>query len=115
MRINPDPTVDYARHPGRVNFERIRESGNIEMLMNYLEAFRSRGHNPEDPRDEMYAIMGITPEYFDFIKHEMETKPAPKATEKPAPSSQPEPSMQKAHQGGKSRTQRLGFGPEDDM
>lgn len=115
MRINPDPTVDYARHPGRVNFERIRESGNIDMLMNYLEAFRSRGHNPEDPRDEMYAIMGITPEYFDFIKHEMETKPAPKAPEKPTPpSSQPGPSAQQ-HHGGKSRTQRLGFGPEEDM
>lgn len=113
--INVDPTIDYDRHPGRVDFEKIRESGNLDQLMNYFEAFIRKGHDPHNPRDEMYAIMGVSPVYFDFIKHEMETRPQAQAPAKPQIPSSPSPSMQKNHQGGKARTQRLGFGPEDDM
>lgn len=121
MTVHPDPTIDYERHPGRVDFERIRESGNIDELMNFVEAFIRRGHNPENPNDEMYAIMGITPVYLDFMKHDFESRPKPAPVQKPNPSgfntaSQPHVAGKKQqHGGGKARTQRLGFGPEDDM
>lgn len=68
--IFSDPSLDYTKHPGRLKFERIRESGNIDLLMNYIEAFISKGHNLGDGRDEMYAIMGISPDFLDAMKHE---------------------------------------------
>lgn len=122
MTIYTDPTRDYDRHPERVNFEQIVESGNLDRLMNFVEAFIRKGHNPEDPRDEMYAIMGITPDYLDFVKHDLENRPKPTTPPHANHSgfnaaSHPQGPTTTHQSGGKGRIQKkvFGFGPEDDM
>lgn len=119
MAIYKDPTIDYSRHQGRVNFETIVEGGNVEALMNYYEAFIRRGHDPSDPNDEMYAIMGVSPEYFDHIRHGMEERKLQdtdvffnKAAKDPNQKTSA-PTHGAGH--GRGKTQKLGFGPEDDI
>lgn len=120
MAIYADPTADYARDKRRINFERIRESGNVEELENFMEAFIARGHDPNDPRDEMWSIMGVTPEYFDFMRHEMAAsklantdKVFKQAAGKPVSA----PAMTQEKSGnahGKGKRHGLTFGPEDE-
>ncbi len=118
MPIYADPTVDYSRHKGRVDFEAIRESGNSDWLMEYVEAFIARGHDPTDPKDSMYAIMGITPEYLDFMKHDFEEKAklGNQAGKPKQPLTQSNAPVQQQAHGGKRHGKgfRNTFSPEDD-
>lgn len=75
------PVVDAAHdveHDKRhAKFEQIKhmpEGAQYVALSNLIEEFIAAGHNPRDPSDLMFQILGITPEFLESLLFAMKAK-----------------------------------------
>jgi hypothetical protein len=107
MTIHADPSVDPTTDPRRAIFHQLCERKDIEGLRRLILQFIAEGHNPKDPTDSMFEILGITPEFLALtlftLQHEAEdiqpvftnaaeeTPPLANSTPEPAP----EPEIEK--------------------
>lgn len=115
MAIYSDSLSDYTRHPARLEFERIREKGDSSELEAMVQQFISKGHDPNDPNDAMYKILGITPDLLGFLQHEIEERSRRKANAHFAKAAPDVPSSANSHghRHGKNKGHRLSPEPED--
>lgn len=100
MTIHIDPSADPGKDPRRIRFEKMQHEGGgtYEELMALIQEFVALGHNPKDPTDGMYVILGITPEFLETMLFTLRTQPdatidefsiIPEAKIEPAPEAVP--------------------------
>ncbi len=76
MTIHADPAKDPGKDPRRARFEKMRDNGGTYAeLVAIIREFVALGHNPKDPTDEMYVILGITPEFLETMMFTLRTHP----------------------------------------
>ncbi len=76
MTIHADPSFDPSKDPRRLRFEKMqKEGGTYEELFQLIQEFIALGHNPKDPTDGMYVILGISPEFLETMLFTLRTQP----------------------------------------
>lgn len=77
MTKHIDPAKDPNKDPRRLRFEKMQQDGTAtyDEVMKLVQEFIALGHNPKDPTDEMYVILGITPEFLETMLFTLRTQP----------------------------------------
>lgn len=91
-----DATVDAEHDSRRLQFDKIKHMPEKEQyvaLSALIEEFIAAGHNPRDPRDIMFEILGISPEFLEAMLFALKAK-IPVHTLSPDPASASDPSAE---------------------